>query len=57
MGCLSTDEPVYNNIYILKNIFSIMNSMKLENGMYGCKMCGTEHNSEIEAIQCGCAFD
>jgi Superfamily II DNA/RNA helicase required for DNA uptake (late competence protein) len=54
---LLTDEVAYNNIYMLKNIFTIMNSMRLENGMYGCRMCGTEHNTEIEAIQCGCAFD
>jgi hypothetical protein len=34
-----------------------MEVRKLSEEKYECRMCGTEHKSEIEAIQCGCGFD
>jgi DNA-directed RNA polymerase subunit RPC12/RpoP len=29
----------------------------LEMTEYVCRKCGTEHESEIEVIQCGCGYD
>ncbi|SJK84225.1 hypothetical protein CPM_0340 [Cuniculiplasma divulgatum] len=42
---------------MLKTLLNFMISMETGKGPFECHQCGTKHESEIEAIQCGCAFD